>query len=42
LFGERVFRNLVFGKAAKDKDHNNKIANKMRKKKKINELKIID
>lgn len=42
LFGERVFRSLAFGKNPKDKDSNTKIANKMRKKRIISELKLID
>ncbi len=42
LFGQRVFKCIVFGKEARDKQANNKIATKMRKKRKINELKIID
>lgn len=36
LFGERVFRSLVFGKEPRNKSINTKIANKIRKKKKIN------
>lgn len=42
IFGERVFRSIVFGKEPKDKEANTKIATKMRKKRKINELKIVD
>ena len=42
LFGERVFRSLVYGKEPREKETNVKIASKMRKKGRIHETKIVD
>lgn len=42
LFGERLIRTIIFGKQITNKEQTAKLANKLRKKKKISEQKIID
>ena len=42
LFGERVFRSIVYGKEPRDKQTNMKIASKMRKKQQMSNVKIMD
>lgn len=42
LFGERVFKSIVYGKEPRHKSTNKKIAAKIRRKDKMNEMKIVD